>query len=1191
MPYKINPFTGNPDFYEASSGGTVTSITAGTGLNGGTITTSGTIDLDITKVPYYSGGPLVSGFTKWNGITWVIDTNSYVNKAGDTMTGFLTLHADPTLALQAATKQYVDNLAGGGINFHEPTYGASTANLSAIYNNGVSGVGATLTATANGELILDGINYATLPVLSSPYRVLIKDQSNLTENGIYVVTDPGSSTSQYILTRATDADNSPAGELAYGDFSLNINGTSFGGYGFIMNATSPIAIGTDNITYVAYNIAQGVIAGTGITESPANTINIDLTKVPYYSGGFSTGLAKWDGASWVFDNTTYLDTTTAASTYLTQANAASTYYPNTNPAGYITTAALSGYVPYTLATQNVDLGVFQLTTSQLNISTVGGLSTTAGILKLEAAASTNLVLNTPNVASGSSTKVQFGGADSLILVGPSTTGNVTNFTYTKPSVTNQSGVVKGININPGYKQWATGLDPAPSQKQTEIWIEGPEYDIDFGILPPTTFDASTFTLYINEPKETYVAIPSRYALGLNGNFYIEDGFDLDIGNGSSGSVIGYSASKLGFFGQLPIAKPSAVTTVQGIADALSNLGLIFPSTITISGFVPYTGANANVDLGTYSLTTPNLIGGSAVGSSLTYKGTTGNGTSTVSAHNFLVGNNGATTAMQIFNSGRVNIGNYANPSSTRILTIGQDQSVVSIGSSTTIPTTAAIYMNVGTGFPSLPSGANYVLAHDGSSTYLNSFNSNNLFLCFNNTIQQTLGSGTITFTPIARTSGSVTPFTFTVPANTGQTANTPVSGVKWNLGSRQWAAGPITLTQKEFELTSPTYSFTSASTITDAYSLYVNAPTAGTNATITNNYALGLKGGLFIDNYVDGVTSISSTLFSIKNSAGATAFTIDNSFLKAQFYGSGGINYPSITSTANTNNGIGFTASQLSLIINNSSILTLSATDVTIKDGINLILGSTNGTKIGTATTQKLGFFNATPIVQPSAVTTVQQLATALGNLGLIAASTVPVYYETVEDEGVAVTQRTNINFTGAGVSVADSGGKTVVTISGPSWEVPDINISSFPLASAAYVQNSNGAGLRRTFLGNANDIIYGTIPLDNKGLSYDASNIKLKISWQMFNTVPGGADTVIWQVTYAYILLGESGNAKTATTVNNTIVVGARTPNQLYEDELNIMTGLANAKILEISISRLGGAGGDTYGGDVFLFGVRLTK
>lgn len=1185
MPYKINPFTGNPDFYEASSGGTVTSITAGTGLNGGTITTSGTIDLDITKVPYYSGGPLVSGFTKWNGTTWVIDTNSYVNKAGDTMTGHLTLSADPTLALQAATKQYVDNLAGGGINFHEPTYGASTANLSATYNNGVSGLGATLTATANGELILDGINYATLPIPSSPYRVLIKDQSNQIENGIYVVTDPGSPLTQYILTRATDADNSPSGELAYGDFSLNINGSAFGGYGFIMNATSPITIGTDNITYVAYNIAQGVIAGTGITESPANTINIDLTKVPYYSS-FSIGLAKWDGASWVFDNTTYLDTTTAASTYLTQANAASTYYLQTNPAGYITTAALSGYVPYTGATNNVDLGAFQLTTSQLNISTVGGLSTTAGILKLEAAASTNLVLNTPNVSGGSSTKVQFGGADSLILIGPSTTGNITNFTYNKPTRSGLTGGtnINGIKIDTGISEWIDYSNLPLIQKEIEIL--GPTYNMTSGPIP-TPGSEEFYTLYINPPTVQPWGVFGN-ALGIYGSFQMKGdatdyplGTVLDIGGDGLGTMIGFTGAKLSFFGNPPIVKPAAVTTVQGLSDALSNLGLIAPSTIV--GYVPYTGANANVDLGTYNLTTPTIYGSTLSGGSLNLSST-----SNVTKGFVNIVNDG----------GKVNIGNASNTSQL-LLRLGEASSFMDMGG---VGSESIISMNQNTN----PGVINYTIRASSTTTFYNA----------PTLLRLQIATADLVQIRGLTTSGATTNFTFTKPNNTSQTANTPIVGVNWNLGSRQWATGDITSSaQKEFELTSPTYSFVGASTITNAYSLYVNAPTADTNATITNNYALGIKGQLGFEwtnpagatmkigdwsgaflTYGWGI-STSNNLFRLP----PLIYYGDSNFVIQKSGTQDGIIQPYNNLTLQSINATGgqkiYLYGQQSTghvgigTILPTERLTISGGNLLLEDGGNLVVGSTNGTKIGTATTQKLGFFNATPIVQPSAVTTVQQLATALGNLGLIAASTVPVYYETVEDEGVAVTQRTNINFTGAGVSVADSGGKTVVTISGPSWEVPDINISSFPLASAAYVQNSNGAGLRRTFLGNANDIIYGTIPLDNKGLSYDASNIKLKISWQMFNTVPGGADTVIWQVTYAYILLGESGNAKTATTVNNTIVVGARTPNQLYEDELNIMTGLANAKILEISISRLGGAGGDTYGGDVFLFGVRLTK
>jgi hypothetical protein len=59
-----------------------------------------------------------------------------------------------------------------------------------------------------------------------------------------------------------------------------------------------------------------------------------------------------------------------------------------------------------------------------------------------------------------------------------------------------------------------------------------------------------------------------------------------------------------------------------------------------------------------------------------------------------------------------------------------------------------------------------------------------------------------------------------------------------------------------------------------------------------------------------------------------------------------------------------------------------SATTFTLSDGMNIVAGSTTGTKIGTATTQKLGFFNATPIVQPASTT---DLRTVLINLGLLA--------------------------------------------------------------------------------------------------------------------------------------------------------------------------------------------------------------
>jgi hypothetical protein len=70
--------------------------------------------------------------------------------AGGTMTGKITLDGDPSSALHATTKQYVDNTASG-IVAKPQVLGATTVNIDATYNNGTAGVGATLTHNTNGE--------------------------------------------------------------------------------------------------------------------------------------------------------------------------------------------------------------------------------------------------------------------------------------------------------------------------------------------------------------------------------------------------------------------------------------------------------------------------------------------------------------------------------------------------------------------------------------------------------------------------------------------------------------------------------------------------------------------------------------------------------------------------------------------------------------------------------------------------------------------------------------------------------------------------------------------------------------------------------------------------------------------------------------------------------------------------------
>lgn len=64
--------------------GTVTSVSAGTGMSFATITTTGAVSLDTTKVPYLSSG-FSSGLLKWNGAAWVFDTSSYITSITSAM--------------------------------------------------------------------------------------------------------------------------------------------------------------------------------------------------------------------------------------------------------------------------------------------------------------------------------------------------------------------------------------------------------------------------------------------------------------------------------------------------------------------------------------------------------------------------------------------------------------------------------------------------------------------------------------------------------------------------------------------------------------------------------------------------------------------------------------------------------------------------------------------------------------------------------------------------------------------------------------------------------------------------------------------------------------------------------------------------------------------------------------------------
>lgn len=178
--------------------------------------------------------------------------------------------ADPTQAQDAATKAYVDAVKTG-LNVKDPARVATTANLTVTYANGTAGVGATLTnAGTQAALTIDSI------VLAVGERVLVKNQTTAFQNGIYIVTNVGSASTNWVLTRSTDFDQSPTGEVAGGDFIFVQEGTTNADNGYVVTTNGAITLGTTSIDWAQFSGAGQITAGAGLTKT-GNTLDVGGT--------------------------------------------------------------------------------------------------------------------------------------------------------------------------------------------------------------------------------------------------------------------------------------------------------------------------------------------------------------------------------------------------------------------------------------------------------------------------------------------------------------------------------------------------------------------------------------------------------------------------------------------------------------------------------------------------------------------------------------------------------------------------------------------------------------------------------------------------------------------------------------------------------------------------------------------------
>lgn len=211
-------------------------------------------------------------------ISGLVDSR-YLQLSGGTLTNYLTLHADPTNALHAASKQYVDARVMGQ-RLYESVRVASTGNID------LSLPGATI----------DGVSMA------NGDRFLAKNQSTPSQNGVYIW-----DTSTTPATRATDFDgNSSSGEVVAGATLWVNEGTTNEDTGWTLTTNDPITVGSTSLTFTQTSGLGQVTAGAGLTKTGnqldiatadstrvlVNADNIDLGQPTIGGSGAGSGFTK-----------------------------------------------------------------------------------------------------------------------------------------------------------------------------------------------------------------------------------------------------------------------------------------------------------------------------------------------------------------------------------------------------------------------------------------------------------------------------------------------------------------------------------------------------------------------------------------------------------------------------------------------------------------------------------------------------------------------------------------------------------------------------------------------------------------------------------------------------------------------------------------------------------------------------------
>lgn len=348
----------------------------------------------------------------------------------------VTLSLTPTASTDAATKGYVDSFASG-VTIKTPCRVATTANIA----NVLTGAPATL----------DGVS------LSTSDRILVKDQSTNTQNGIYTVTTVGSGANG-VWARATDADT--GAELPTGSYVFVTAGTLRASTAWVMNTAGTITIGVSAIVFVLYSQITSIPA-TAITGqlTAAQIADAILTTAKFAAGITPVELKSTMPTSANFQGrTVYLTATDgsfAADKMYRWTNAGvttgTTYWtsvvPTTDLTGQITTTQITDSAVTTAKINAGAITAAKITAGTITSNELAANSVIAGKIAAGAISATEIAANAvtaTQIAAGAVTATKISVANLGAI--SANIGTITAGTISGVSITSTTGAIAGFTL-------------------------------------------------------------------------------------------------------------------------------------------------------------------------------------------------------------------------------------------------------------------------------------------------------------------------------------------------------------------------------------------------------------------------------------------------------------------------------------------------------------------------------------------------------------------------------------------------------------------------------------------------------------------------------------------------------------------------------------------------------------------------